>query len=260
MGLDGWFTSFKLRSAGWPQLEAVALLLVLGVLSARAVPGVRWVAALTGVVATAAAFSAATAADWFVDHLGYRTVLATGGRLLFAATVVVVAWAVAAVLLQYSDGLLPGPGIRSVRRGVVRAVPVGGGNWLGVALFGGTLTMVGDFVGGPDRIPDSVFELFVKTLMVKFVVWAVVVTAVSRPAGLRARDAVFLGGAGLVRLPAVPAAFDPPGRLLSPTCGGGERDCARRRSHRGLLGDTPNPAEHAGGAGRLSGLTRRATT
>ena len=201
MGLDGWFTSFKLRSAGWPQLEAVALLLVLGVLSARTVPGVRWVAALTGVAATAAAFSAATAADWFVDHLWYRTVLATGGRLLFAATVVVVAWAVAALLLRYSDGLLPGPAIRSVRRGAVRAVPVGAATWLGVALFGGTLTMVGYFLGGPDRIPGSVFELFVKTLVVRFVVWALVVTAVSRPAGLRARDAAFLGGAGLVAYP-----------------------------------------------------------
>jgi hypothetical protein len=201
LGLDGWFTSFKLRSAGWPQLEAVGLLLMLGVLSARAVPGVRWVAALTGVVATAAACSAATAADWFVDHLWYHTVLATGSRLLFAASVVVVAWAVAAVLLRYSDGLLPGPAIRSVRRGAVRAAPVGGSALLGVTLFGGTLTLVGYFLGGPDRFADSVFESYIKTLLVRLAVWALVVVAVSRPAGLRARDSIFLVGAGLVAYP-----------------------------------------------------------
>lgn len=201
LGLDGWFTSLTLRFAGRPQLEAVALLLVLGVLSARAVPGVRWVAALTGVLATAAAFSAATAADWFVDHLWYRTVLATGSRLLFSAAVVVVAWAVAAVLLRYSDGLLPGPGIGSVRRGALRAVPVGGSALLGVTLFGGTLTLVGRFFGGPNRFADSVFGSFVETLLVSLVVWATVVVAVSRPAGLRVRDFVFFGGAGLVAYP-----------------------------------------------------------
>ena len=124
-----------------------------------------------------------------------------GSRLLFAATVVVVSWAVAAVLLRYSDGLLPGPGIGSVRRGAVRAVPVGGSALLGVTLFGGTLTLVGYFLGGPDRFADSVFELFVTTLVVRLAVWALVVVAVSRPAGLRARDSVFLVGAGLVAYP-----------------------------------------------------------
>ena len=105
------------------------------------------------------------------------------------------------MLLRHSDGLLPGPAIRSVRRGAVRAVPVGAATWLGVALFGGTLTLVGYFLYGPDRFADSMFELYAKTLVVKLVVWTVVVVAVSRPAGLRARDAAFLGGAGLVAYP-----------------------------------------------------------
>ena len=61
--------------------------------------------------------------------------------------------------------------------------------------------MVGYFHGNPDRIPGSVFHSYVKTLLVDLVVWVLVVTIVSRPAGLRARDAAFLGGAGLVGYP-----------------------------------------------------------
>jgi MFS family permease len=71
--------------------------------------------------------------------------------------------------------------------------------WLGVTLVGSTLTVVGYFDGNP--IPASVFHSYVKTLLVGLVVWALVVTTVSRPAGLRARDVTFVGGAGLVGYP-----------------------------------------------------------
>jgi hypothetical protein len=201
LGLNGWVTSFSLRSAGRLQLEVVAGFLVLVVVAALGVPGVRWVAAVAGVVATAAAFSAATSMDWFVHHLWHRTVLASGSRLLLTAGGVVVLWALAAVLLRYSDGLLPGPAIRSVRRGALRAVPVGAAALLGVTLVGATLTVAGYLHGNPDRISSSVFHSYVKTLLVDLVVWGLVVTIVSRPAGLRARDVAFVGGAGLVGYP-----------------------------------------------------------
>ena len=207
VGLNGWVTSLNLRIQGIarPQLEVLAGLLALGVLAARAVPGVRWVAAFAGVVATSAAFVAATAADWVAHHLRQRglpvSVVASPSRLLLTAAGVVVLWALAAVLLRSSDGLLPGRAIGSVRHGAVRAVAVGGATWLGGALVGATLTVVGYFHGNPDRIPGSVFHSYVKTLLVDLVVWVLVVTIVSRPAGLRARDAAFLGGAGLVGYP-----------------------------------------------------------
>ena len=79
--------------------------------------------------------------------------VASPSRLLLTAAGVVVLWALSAVLLRYSDGLLPGPAIRSVRRGAVRAVAVGAATWLGATLVGATLTVVGYFHGNPDRIP-----------------------------------------------------------------------------------------------------------
>jgi hypothetical protein len=205
VGLDGWVTSFSLRSAGRPQLELVVGFLVLAVAAALAVPGVRWVAAFAGVVATTAAFSAATSADWVAHHLRQHGVpaylVASPNRLLLTAAAVVVLWALSAVLLRYSDGLLPGPAIRSVRRGAVRAVAVGAATWLGATLAFATLTVVGYFHGNPDRIPGGVFHSYVKTLLVGLVVWTLVVTVVSRPAGLRARDVAFVGSAGLVGYP-----------------------------------------------------------
>ena len=205
VGLDGWVTSFSLRSAGRPQLEVVVGFLALGVLAAAAVPAVRWVAAFAGVVATSAAFSAATAADWVAHHLRQHGspayLVASPSRLLLTAAAVVVLWVLAAVLLRYSDGLLPGPAIRSVRRGAVRAVAVGAATWLGSTLAFATLTVAGYLHGNPDRIPGGVFHSYVKTLLVDLVVWGLVVIVVSRPAGLRARDAAFVGSAGLVGYP-----------------------------------------------------------
>jgi len=103
------------------------------------------------------------------------------------------------VLLRHSDGLLPGPAVRSVRRGAVRAVAVGAATWLGATLAFAALTVAGYFHG--NRIPASVFHSFVTTLLVGLVVWTLVAIVVSRPAGLQARDAAFVGGAGLVGYP-----------------------------------------------------------
>ena len=181
------------------------MLLVLGVLSARAVPGVRWGSALTGVVATAAAVVAAESVDWVVHHLWQRmfgaAALASGSRLLLYAAVGVVTWAVAAVLLRVSDGLLPGSATRSVRRAAVRAVAVGAATWVGVTLFTVTWLVVGQLAGGPDRFAESVYVSSMKSLVVTIVVSTLLVVAVSRPAGLGVRDGVFLVGAGLVAFP-----------------------------------------------------------
>ena len=131
LGLFVWAISFHLPFVGRPQLEVLAVLLVLGVLAARAVPGVRWGGALTGVLAPASAFVAAESVYWVVHHLWQRglggSVPASGSRLLLYAAVGVVAWAVTAVLLRVSDGLLPGTATRSVRQAAVRAVAMAAG-------------------------------------------------------------------------------------------------------------------------------------
>jgi hypothetical protein len=59
------------------------------------------------------------------------SVLASGSRPLLNVAVGVAAWAVAAVLLRVSDGLLPAPVTRSVRRAAVRAVEVGAATEVG---------------------------------------------------------------------------------------------------------------------------------
>lgn len=193
------------RPVGRLQLEPLAVLLVLGVLSARAVPGVRWGSALTGVVATASAVVATGSVSWVVHHLWQRlsgaSAPASGSRLLLHAAGGVVAWAVAAVLLRVSDGLLPGPATRSVRRAAVRAIPVGAATEVGGLLFSGTWLVVGQLAGDPYRFAEGVYVSSMKGLAVTLVVSALVVLAGSRPAGLGVRDAVFLVGAGLLAYP-----------------------------------------------------------
>ena len=205
LGLFVWAISFHLPFVGRPQLEVLAVLLVLGVVSARAVPGVRWGSALTGVLAPASAFVAAESVYWVVHHLLQRglgaSVPVSGRRLLLYVAVGVVAWAVTAVLLRVSDGLLPGTATRSVRQAAVRAVAVTAGTWVGVGLSTVTWLVVGQLAGGRYRFAESVYVSSMKGLAVNLVVSALVVLAVSRPAGLRVREAVFLVGAGLVSLP-----------------------------------------------------------
>ncbi len=188
------------------------MLLVLGVVSARAVPGVRWGSALTGVLAPASAFVAAESVYWVVHHLWQRglgaSVPVSGSRLLLYAAVGVAAWAVTAVLLRVSDGLLPGtatrlpePASRSVRRAAVRAVAVTAGTWVGVGLSTVTWLVVGQLAGGRYRFAESVYVSSMRGLAVNLLVSALVVLAVSRPPGLGVRDSVFLVGAGLVAFP-----------------------------------------------------------
>jgi hypothetical protein len=183
----------------------LAVLLVLGVVSARAVPGVRWGSALTGVLASASAFVAAESVYWVVHHLWQRglgaSVPVSGSRLLLYAAVGVAAWAVTAVLLRVSDGLLPGTATRSVRQVAVRAVAVTAGTWVGVGLSTVTWLVVGQLAGGRYRFAESVYVSSMKGLAVNLIVSALILVAVSRPAGLRVREAVFLVGAGLVSLP-----------------------------------------------------------
>jgi hypothetical protein len=205
LGLFVWAISFHLRSAGRPQLEVLAVLLVLGVVSARAVPGVRWGSALTGVLASASAFVAAESVYRVVHHMWQRSLGASvpvsGSRLLLYAAVGVVAWAVTAVLLRVSDGLLPGTATRSVRQAAVRAVAVTAGTWVGVGLSTATWLVVGQLAGGRYRFAESVYVSSMKGLAVDLIVSALILVAVSKPAGLRVRDSVFLIGAGLVAPP-----------------------------------------------------------
>jgi hypothetical protein len=143
--------------------------------------------------------------SWVVHHLWQRifgaSVLASGSRLLLYAAGGVVAWTVAAALLRVSDGLLPGPATRSVRRAAVRAVFVGAAAGVGTTLVSGIWLIVGQLAGGRYRFAESVYVSSMKSLVVTLVVSALVVLAVSRPARLGVRDAVFLAGAGLLSYP-----------------------------------------------------------
>ncbi len=206
LGLNVWALSLNpLSTVGRPQVEAMGMLLALGVMSARAVPGVRWGDALSGVVATAAAWVAANAANWVAHRLWQQMfgapVPAPPSRVLFYSVVGVVAWAVAAVLLRVGDGPLPGPATSSLRRAAVRAVPVGAATGLGSTLFSLAWLVVGQLAGGSDRFAHAVFVSSMRTILVSLVVWVLVVVATTRLAGLRARDIVFLVGAGLIFFP-----------------------------------------------------------
>jgi hypothetical protein len=206
LGLTIWALSLNpLSAVGRPQVEAMGMLLALGVMSARAVPGVQWAGALSGVVAAAAAWVAANAVNWVAHRLWQQLfgapVPAPPGRVLFYSVVAVVGWAVTAVLLRVGDGPLPGPAPGSLRRAAVRAVPVGAATGLGSALFSLAWLVVGQLAGGSDRFAHAVFVSSMRTILVSLVVWVLVVVATTRLAGLRARDIVFLIGAGLIFFP-----------------------------------------------------------
>lgn len=204
VGLTGWAAAFSSPPVGRPQVEALTLLMTLGVLAAWAVPGVRWGNALTSVGAAAAAFVAANSVDWVIHHLwrsmfGAPGSAAPGDVLLLRAAVALAAWAVTAMLLRLSSGVLPGPATRSMRRAAVRTIPVGVATGLGLELVSLTL-LIGSQIGGSPT-SHQVLVGSVASMLAALVVWALVVVATVRPAGLRIGDGVFLAGAGLVCFP-----------------------------------------------------------
>ena len=216
LGVPGWelVRTWNLREivGHVPELEALALLLVVAVVAARAVPGLRWGAAVAGVVGVAVASAGAfAAADWL--PLAWHTL--TGHRvagstsLLPALVITLVAVPVAAVLLRASTGgaLLPGQPVASVAPVVSRVVATGAASLVGVALFVAADLLVSELVGA--HPPASYVTEEVRLTAVTLVVGLAVLLAVARPGRLRRSDGVVLLAAGLVAYPLSTLAYVP---------------------------------------------------
>lgn len=206
-----------------PELEALALLLV--VVAARAVPGLRWAAAAVGVAAASA--GAFAASDW----LGLTWHTLTGHRaaagwtpLLPALVTTVAAGPVAAVLLRASTGgaLLPGRPVASVAPVASRVVATGAASVVGVSLFVTMSLLAWELVGAHQ--PASYVAEEVRLTAVTIGVGLAVLLVVARPGRLRRSDGVVLLAAGLVGFPA--KGCSPMSRSAAP----GRPDCGRGSS------------------------------
>ena len=195
-----------------PELEALALLLVVAVVAARAVPGLRWGAAVAGVAGVAVASAGAFAAsDWL--PLAWHTL--TGHRaagwtfLLLTLVTTVVAVPVAAVLLRASTGgaLLPGQPVQSVAPVVSRVVAIGAASLVGVSLFVAADLLVSELVGAYQSASFVAEE--VRVAAVTIGVGLAVLLVVARPGRLRRSDGVVLLAAGLVGYPLLMLAYVP---------------------------------------------------
>lgn len=207
LGVVGWdlaLTGPQVTRVALSEFAALALLLVVGLLSARAMPGVRWRAALTGMVGVACASvmaSAAAAALRVVwDILTARTALGHTGPLVSLPAAVVSA-VVASVLLRASTGgvLLPGRPVQSVRPAVLRVIALGAASTVGTSLFFAAAVVVPELLAANQ--PRSFAAEEVRVTLVTTVLSLAVLAAVARPARLRRPDAVVLVAAGLVSYP-----------------------------------------------------------
>ena len=186
------------------ELETLALLLVVGLLAAGAVPGVRWRAAVAGMVgvtcASVMAFTAADALRVVWDILTAHTALGHTG-LLVTVPAALVSAVVASALLRASTGgaLLPGRPVQSVRPAVLRVIALGAASTVGTSLFGAAAVVVPELLAANQ--PRSFVAEEVRVTLVTTVVSLAVLAAVARPARLRRPDAVVLVAAGLVSYP-----------------------------------------------------------
>ena len=187
------------------ELETLALLLlVVGLLAAGAVPGVRWRAAVAGMVgvtcASVMAFTAADALRVVWDILTAHTALGHTG-LLVTIPATLVSAVVASALLRASTGgpLLPGRPVQSVRPAVLRVIALGTASTVGTSLFVAAAVVVPELLAANQ--PRSFVAEEVRVTLVTTVVSLAVLAAVARPARLRRPDAVVLVAAGLAAYP-----------------------------------------------------------
>ena len=207
LGVVGWNLVLEGHQVTMVQvhvLEALALLLVVGLLAAEAVPGVRWGVAVAGMVGVACAsvmaFAAADALRVVWDIVTAHTELRQTG-LLVTVPATVVSAVVASVLLRASTGgaLLPGRPVQSVRPAVLRVIALGAASTVGTSLFGAAAVVVPELLAANQ--PRSFVAEEVRVTLVTTVLSLAVLAAVARPARLRRPDAVVLVAAGLVSYP-----------------------------------------------------------
>jgi hypothetical protein len=207
LGVVGWnlaLTGPQVTMVQVHELETLALLLVVGLLAAGAVPGVRWGAAVAGMVGVACAsvmaFAAADSLRVVWDILTAHTALGRTGLLVTVPAAVVCA-VVASVLLRESAGgvLLPGRPVQPVRPAALRVIALGAASTVGTSLFGAAAVVVPELLAANQ--PRSFVAEEVRVTLVTTVLSLAVLAAVARPARLRRPDAVVLVAAGLVSYP-----------------------------------------------------------
>jgi hypothetical protein len=207
LGVVGWnlvWAGHQVTMVQVRELEALALLLVVGLLAAGAVPGVRWGAAVAGMVgvtcASVMAFAAADALRVVWDIVTAHTELRQTG-LLVTVPATVVSAVVASALLRASTGgaLLPGRPVQSVRPAVLRVIALGAASTVGTSLFVAAAVVVPELLAANQ--PRSFVAEDVRVTALTLVLSLAVLVAVARPARLRRPDAVVLVAAGLVSYP-----------------------------------------------------------
>jgi hypothetical protein len=208
VGLVGWEVarqhSHGLSLIQWEQVAGWVLLLLVAVLAARVVPGVRWAAGIAGVVGVAATTVMAYALDEAI-RLGWAAAVGHGGAgptsLLLRLVTALAAGLVATTLLRASAGgaLLPADTVQRLAEVAWRVLAVASAGILGFALF--FMVEYADQLVGAAAPTRSFFVQGVRVTLPDVVVSIVVLALVSRPARLRLPDAAFLAAAGLVGYP-----------------------------------------------------------
>jgi hypothetical protein len=209
LGVVGWnlvWAGHQVTMVQVRELEALALLLVVGLLAAGAVPGVRWGAAVAGMVgvtcASVMAFAAADALRVVWDIVTAHTELRQTG-LLVTVPAAVVSAVVASALLRASTGgaLLPGRPVQSVRPAVLRVIALGAASTVGTSLFVAAAVVVPELLAANQPRSFVAEDVRVTALTLVLSLAVLVAVAVARPARLRRPDAVVLVAAGLVSYP-----------------------------------------------------------
>ena len=185
-------------------MQGWALLLVVAVLAARVVPGVRWGAGVAGVLGvaltTVTAFAVAE-----VIRLGWATVGSHTGvevtSLLLRVATAIVAGLVATVLLRGSAGgvLLTGRPAQPLAEVTGRVVAVAAAGFLGFSLY--FAASWADLMVGANASTRSLSGQGLRLTLSDVVVSIVVLAVLLRPARLRLPDAALLVAAGVVGYP-----------------------------------------------------------
>jgi hypothetical protein len=208
VGLEGWHLApMVVRAMSRVQLEqlqAWALLLVVAVLAARVVPGVRWGAGVVGVIGVALTTVMAYAVDEAI-RLGWAIVGSHTGvqvtSLVLRVATAVATGLVATMLLRGSAGgvLLPGRPVQPLAVVTGRVVAVAAAGFLGFSLY--FAASWADLMVGANASTRSLSGQGLRLTLSDVVVSIVVLAVLLRPARLRLPDAAFLVAAGVVGYP-----------------------------------------------------------
>jgi hypothetical protein len=208
VGLEGWHLApVVVRAVAMVQLEQVqgwALLLVVAVLAARVVPGVRWGAGVAGVIGVALTTVMAYAVDEVI-RLGWATVGSHTGvqvtSLLLRVATAIAAGLVATMLLRGSAGgvLLPGRPAQPLAGVTGRVAVVATAGFLGFSLY--FAASWADLMVGANASTRSFSGQGLRLTLPDVVVSIVVLAVLLRPARLGLPDAAFLVAAGVVGYP-----------------------------------------------------------